>query len=261
MKPASIAFIISTLVFAVVVFTTKDNKANISVNVIKKQQAQVQTCEELNKTWFELPDASLVIDRPESEQSKEDMVEEVVMLWEIFFEDAGTRKTDKRRDRFTEFAEYIVDYVVMFQDAPTDIGGQLPRHKNVHLLIATMVTFESSITPNLVGKKGEVGLMQIMPNGPAIAGYNPVLVQNNPKLGLFLGIRFLASVTQSCKRVNLLNEEWGDYDWLGPLSLYGGGGKAKNKDGTCKAYTVSRERIDRTVMYRARIDNMENHEI
>ncbi len=177
------------------------------------------------------------------------------MLWETFFDDESARPSDKRRDRFHEFAEYLVDIVIMYQNKPTDIGGQLPKHRNVHLLFATMVTIESSVDHTVVGPgpRHEVGLLQC--HGEALVGYDPATVRRNPRLGLLLGIRWAASKVPKCPRKDILDQGWDDYDWLGPLSLYAGGAaRAKRKNGTCKHFPVSRKRVDRTLMYRTRID-------
>jgi len=184
------------------------------------------------------------------------MISEVVMLWTMFFDDEDAPQADPRRDRFQEFAEYLVDTVIMYQDSPTDIGGQLPKQRNVHLLIAQVVTKESSVTPDVVGPQGEVGLMQIMPtNKIALAGYLPETVQHNPRLGLILGIRWLAHMVSECPQNDIFEVGWDDYNWLGPLSVYAGGQKAKRKNGTCMSFDIARDRIAMTLFYRSRIDH------
>ena len=195
-------------------------------------------------------------DIPEYEQDPDRMVWEVVNLWEMFFDDDDAPAGDPRRDRFEEFAGYLVDAVLMYQNEPTDLGGQLPKHRNVHLLIAERVTRESSVTHNVVGPGGEVGLLQLMPGGPAMAGYSPEKVKNNPKLGLLLGTRWLAAQIPECKDDgNLYEFGWDDWDWLGPLSVYMGGDKAKRKNGTCAGFKAAKTSIRKTILYRTRIDH------
>jgi hypothetical protein len=236
---------------------SQEDTSYLRTNASSDPEDAFVICEELGEVASEppgVPDMELVAERAEYEQSSEDMVEEVVALWELFFEDDGAGAHDPRRKDFYRFAEYLVDAVVLYQDVPTDIGGKLPRHKNVHLLFATMVTMESSVDHDVVGKLGEVGLLQIMPKGPAIAGYAPEEVQHSPRLGLWLGIRWLASRVDKCRTGNIEGWAWDDYNWLGPLSLYAAGWKAKKKDGTCAIYGVARKRVNRTLLYRSRID-------
>jgi len=201
-------------------------------------------------------------DRAEYERSYDLMVDEVVMLWTMFFDDDGAKATDPRRDRFFEFAEHLVDAVIMYQDRPTDLGGQLPKHENVHLLAAHLVTRESSVTPGAVGHLGEVGLMQIMPNNrAALAGYSAKKVSQNPKLSLLLGVRWLAYSTTECPGVDVFDPGWDDYDWVKPLSVYAGGPNAKRSDGTCRSFGLAKRRVKKTIMYRTRINHAMEHGI
>jgi hypothetical protein len=193
-------------------------------------------------------------DRAQYEPSKERMVQEVVTLWEIFFDDDRAPKNDPRREHFFEYAEYLVNAVLMYQNTPTDLGGILPRHRNTHLLLAQMITKESSVIPSVRGKRGEVCLLQIHGPGPLV-GHKKKQVSENPKLCLLLGTRWLASRLPKCFP-NGVPEDWSDEDWLGPLSLYAGGGKAyDNKKRRCKKFGVAKERIEKMKYYRTRIDH------
>ncbi len=222
-------------------------------------------CEELAwgaKVYYVWDDEPLVFgetlepeDRAEYEYDYNLMIAEIEELWTMFFDDDNAKDRDKRRDRFNDHATDLADAVVMYQDAPTDIGGQLPMHENVHLLMAWMVAKESSITYDAVGDKGEVGLMQIMPNNrKALAGYSPDQVQHNPKLGLLLGVRWMAAMIEECPDTDVFDVGWSDHSWLGPLSVYAGGPNAIRKNGTCKVFKTARERIARVLMYRSRIE-------
>jgi len=197
-----------------------------------------------------------VYEKPKLETMDRDvMIDEITMVWEMFFEDGGASATDPRRLRFHEFAGYLADAVLMYQRNPTEIGGQLPVHKNVHILLAVKITKESSVTHDVVGPQSEVGLLQI--HGVALAGYDPEIVKHNPKLGLMLGVRWLASRVPKCplRRIKGDDRGWDDYDWLGPLSVYAGGGKAISaRTGKCYAFDIAKERVDLTRLYRMRID-------
>jgi len=191
-------------------------------------------------------------DIPQSETSRERMVREVVTVWELFFEDDKASATDPRRERFDEFAEYLVDAVLMYQENPTDIGGQLPTESKAHLLLATMVTGESSVTFDVVGRyfeKNEVGLLQT--HGKALGGHKRAKVRKNPKLGLMLGVRWLAAQIPKCFPDGM-PDSWDDENWVGPLSLYAGGPKAF-KAGKCLKFKVAKSRIAMMKQYETRI--------
>ncbi|MEA3225048.1 MAG: hypothetical protein U9Q07_03795 [Planctomycetota bacterium] len=197
------------------------------------------------------------VDRAESEMPRERMIEEVALLWTMYFDDDNAPVRDKRRGKFDEYAEHLVDAVIMYQNTPTDIGGQLPGHKNDHLVMAYIVAKESSVTYDVVGTSNEeVGLMQC--HGKSLAGYSPERVQHNPRLGLLLGVRWLTSQLPKCEQEGsgVFGETfaWEDSDWIGPLSVYAGGQNAIRKNGTCAHFKKSKERVDAVRMFRTRID-------
>jgi hypothetical protein len=202
------------------------------------------------------PEIEETADVPCQPVDRRTMVAEVVEVWEMFFDDEGAKWNDPRRARFEDHANDLVDMVIMYQNHPTDIGGQLPCHINDHILVATLVTKESSVTYNVVGRSHqEVGLLQV--HGKALAGYSRETVKHNPRLGLMLGTRWLASQIQECPihRVEGDNTKWRDSDWFGPLSVYAGGYKAKNrKTGKCYTYRIAKERVSLTKLYRSRIN-------
>ncbi len=184
------------------------------------------------------------------------MVGEVVKLWTMFYDDELAPTDDPRRTKFQELAEYLVDAIIMYENEPTDIGGQLPKNADTHLLLATLITKESSVSPNVVGSLGEVGLMQL--HGLSLAGYDPELVRNNTKLGVILGVRWFTYQTSLCKpnKISVDKDSWRIEDWSGPLSAYAGGPKAINKKtGKCQTYTLATNRINLTKMYRTRINS------
>jgi len=200
-------------------------------------------------------------DKAEFEMSQDRMVQEVELLWDLWFDDEGASPSDSRRSNFTEFAEYLVDAVIMYQQTPTDIGGQLPGHKDDHLLVAYIVAKESSLIPDIVNTDsnglGEVCLMQL--HGKALAGYSKEKVRNNPRLCLLLGTRWLTSHIPKCKESGRIFDdqiEWEVADWIGPLSVYGGGEqRAIKKDGTCAQFQSKKKIVNKVRMFRSRIDH------
>lgn len=190
--------------------------------------------------------------------SRDQMIREVEMLWDMWFDDEGAKDSDPRRERFPEFAEYVADAVIMYQNTQTDIGGQLPKHKDDHLVMAFMAAKESSVTFDVVGTSHqEVGLMQL--HGVALAGYAPEKVQHNPKLGVLLGVRWLTAQLPKCEQegAGIFGDQfaWETSDWIGPLSVYAGGPNGIRKDGRCARFSKMRERIDKVRFYRTRIDH------
>ena len=205
-------------------------------------------CEEL--PWEMVEGIFDPADIPESEISYEEMVSEVVALWEKFFEIDGAPSRDWRRTNFDRYARYVVDAVVTFQNKDPGEKFRLPRHDSSHLLIATIITKEASINSKVIGSRGEVGLMQIMPHGPAMGGLKKSQVIGRPKIQIFLGVRWLARQIKTCYPKGVSDEEWTDEHWLGPLSVYGGGNNGISKrTGKCRK-NLLRDRVTLMQMYR-----------
>lgn len=181
-------------------------------------------------------------------------VNELISLWDMMFDDDKASSDDPRRNNFQEYATYLVEAIETYENQATDIGGQLPESEDTHILLGVMVKKESSVVSDIIGKLGEVGLLQI--HGQALNGYEPGLVKENPKLGLLLGVRWFAYQTSLCKsdRVPADIEPWRLDDWAGPLSVYAGGPKAINKKtGKCYHYKVATNRIKLAKFYKVRI--------
>lgn len=190
----------------------------------------------------------------EEEQLRQEMEDEVISLWRIYLEDHDTGSKDKRWDVLDQFAHSLIKYVRKFQTEGVKKGKEiirLPEHENVHLLLATMVIFETALYHEAVGPIGEVGLLQT--HGVALNGFKPAYVQRNPDLGLMLGVRWLTLQLPHCERPS--DSEWCDDDWLGPLSVYAGGLKKAKRNGKCLKFKVSKKRVEYTKYYRDRIDS------
>lgn len=208
-------------------------------------------CEEL--PWEPIEGRFDVADVPEFEVSWVQMVREIVMLYEYFFDEIGPN--DPRRGNFELFAEHVADAVITYQNQETDIGGRLPRHKNTHLMVATIITKEASVNEKVEGKRGEIGLMQIMPHGPTIAHLDPEFVKKRPKLQILLGTRWLARQVKTCYPEGIEDHEWTDEHWIGPLSAYAAGpGGVSKRTGKCHKFKKSKERVAKLQLYRVWID-------
>jgi len=189
---------------------------------------------------------------------RETRISQVIQVWNMFLQDNNMSKKDPRRLRFKEFAGYTIDAIETYERNPTDIGGQLPSNVNSHILVASMITKESSVDSTVVGKThNEVGLLQI--HGLALAGHDPEVVRNNPSLGVLLGVRWLAVQIGTCINLEGYPKQWTDGSWLGPLSVYGSGPQAIDKEKKrCREFGFAKERIALSKFYAARIINTIN---
>lgn len=181
----------------------------------------------------------------EEEDIRGKRIDKIVAMWNLWFEEQGTSAEDYRRDRLYEFATYIVDSVDYYQNHTTDIGGRLPPGEEIDLLVAVIATKESSLNPDVVGKLGDVGLLQV--NGVALAGLKAEKVRKNPELGIRLGVRWLAHKTESCPGHVVKNID----DMVQPLSLYAGGPKNAIKNGKCLSFSIAKERVNKAKTYLA----------
>jgi len=243
-----------TFIFASVLTCTVAPKASNEMEVRPNVLVSIMECNSEDPLQEEIDDAYLL--EEQSPTRRDIMIQEIVQLWNMFFDDQSAPTDDPRREKFEEYAGYLADAVLLYEKEPTDIGGQLPKDgRDTHLLLATMITKESSVTSDAVGKMGEVGLLQI--HGQALAGYKSELVRQNPKLGILLGVRWFAYQTSACKphRIPADNEGWRLDDWLGPLSAYAGGPNAINrKTGECYVFQLAINRVGLTKLYRSRIN-------
>lgn len=246
---AMMTFIVAGI-FTCTVAPKASNEMEVRPNVL----VSITECTTEDLLQEEIDDAYLLDEQ--SPTQRDIMVQEIIQVWTMFFDDEAASINDPRRNTFEEYAEYLADAITMYENQPTDIGGQLPKDgQDTHLLLATMITKESSVTSDVIGKMGEVGLLQI--HGQALAGYNAEVVRNNPKLGVLLGVRWFAYQTSACKphRIATDDEAWRLEDWLGPLSAYAGGPNAINrKTGGCYTFQLAVNRVNLTKLYRSRIN-------
>lgn len=192
-------------------------------------------------------------DRPQAEISQEQMIDEIMALWTLFFEDGSAPPDDPRRMKFFEYATFVVDAVRLYQQK-NDTEMVLPRNSDVHLLVAMLMTKESSLRPEVVGALGEVGMMQV--HGKALAGYAPDKVKENPRIGVRLGVRWLTHSMWLCHPEGIdQGEVWASFQWIETLSAYAAGDRGMKKPGECYKIRVARERVDKLMEYKGRISN------
>jgi hypothetical protein len=183
--------------------------------------------------------------------SRQDMIDEIVEMWNLWADDEKVyRRGHPQRKKFPKYAKYIVDAVRLYQVKETGIGGKLPMGRNTHLVVAAMAIHETSVRHWIIGwKKGEVGLLQIHGEGPLLR-HSSEKVRRTPRLGIKLGVRWLAYHTQFCTP-----NPTDDLDqWAEVLSLYGAGIKrGKKSDGTCRRMMSAKKRVNTTKKYIERI--------
>ena len=181
---------------------------------------------------------------PSPPLDRELRIAEVVDVWTMFFDDQGAKKDDPRREKFQEYATYVVNAADVVKD-------KLHDYKNMHILVATLITLESSVTAGLVGKRGEVGLMQTW--GVALNGVKPEEVHKDPNLGIVLGVNFLVKLAEEHCPGTVY-----DHDWTGAVSVYGSGPNGLTKDGKCKIFPFAKERVMLAQRYHYRIHEAHN---
>jgi hypothetical protein len=181
---------------------------------------------------------------------KGNMVKDIVNVWQMFFKDGKAPADDPRRKNFIPLAEEVADWIIYFQNNDVkEIGGRLPKHPSVPIMIAYIVTQESSVDPMALGYKyNEVGLFQVW--GVALAGFDWMEVRDNSNLGAMLGVRWIAHSVYQCNK-DLTN--WRDSDWLGVLTVYGAGPKAI-EEGRCQVYEFARKRYVGMNFYQMRLE-------
>jgi hypothetical protein len=200
----------------------------------------------------------------EPKSQDEIMANEVVQVWNMFLKDGGAGKNDERRKDFNEFASYVVRAIRYYQNVAVDIHGRnvfLPLDPNLHILVAVLITKESSIIPTAVGSapRFEVGLMQVW--GVALNGYDKEVVKRDTELGVRLGVRWLTYMLAQCKPYRTASDyrKWTTTDWLGPLTMYGSKPSKvwiDRKNKTCRVFPFARERVKLVFSYRNRIRNV-----
>lgn len=191
---------------------------------------------------------------PKDPRIKEDsMVEEIIWIWNEIFDDAGASKDDYRREKFEHYAKMLAKHIRFMQtdEALNLFQVKLPTSRYTHLLAAFIIYRESSIKPETEGRShGEVGFFQL--HGVALQGHSRKEVQNNPELGIILGLRWLSKAVQVCHTDN--TDNWSFDNWLGPLAVYGGGEARAITNKKCERnWKFAKDRVNKTKSYAMRL--------
>lgn len=192
------------------------------------------------------------------------MADEIAQVWEIFFDDQQALQSDPRRKMFDVYAKEIAEAIDYYKKNETNIGGQLPNHRSTHIIIAIMITRESSVNPATVGKRHkEVSLFQLW--GKALNGYPPEVVKKSTELAASLGVRWFAYGMTQCNNNRVpTDRRWQNEDWLRPITAYGAKRKSlyKNrKKKECRIFPFARRRIITIQTYAERIDSQQAESI
>jgi soluble lytic murein transglycosylase-like protein len=75
--------------------------------------------------------------------------------------------------------------------------GRWPGTRITKELVAAMIAKESRCNPGAIGKKGELGLMQMLPSTAAHYGYDNPQDLKDPAISIYLGVMYLAELEKN----------------------------------------------------------------
>ncbi len=106
--------------------------------------------------------------------------------------------------------EYLLDFVrnnkydKSFDKALKEYGflieaeiGRYPGTKITKNLVAAMIAHESRCDPDIIGRDGELGLMQILPKTAAHFGYTNKEDVKDPAINIHIGVMYLAQLEKN----------------------------------------------------------------
>jgi hypothetical protein len=140
-------------------------------------------------------------------------VNELSTMWTQYYDDFNIRENHPNRKNFCLYAKYVVESLDLLKKEYYASEGYSRNLKikypeddsQLHLLIGAMAIKETSVTPRLVGKRGEVGLLQV--HGVAQDGHHKRVIRENPRTGIHLGIRWLLHcLSISDKEINSIDD-------------------------------------------------------
>lgn len=171
---------------------------------------------------------------------KNRMIQEIHETWENIFDSVNASPDDDRRSLFNYYATLTSDVIRKYQNKNYYSKFYLPNNRYTHILISWMIYKESSVNHLAISKtkRREVGLLQVW--GAALKKKSRKEVLSNPKLGLELGISWLAENIYDCKMENKIKRI---EDWGGVLSYYGMGPRAKKGNKCSPNFLFSKKRI------------------
>lgn len=224
------------------------------INIIPNKSYSNSTIEYLD-SCIEL-ETGFIKRNPTLKPIANQIAEDVLKVWILWLKDRDIPKTDKRWIEISNYSYYVAESVLFYQFCGVHHGRKiykLPKHYNTHILIASMVIVESKLQYKVKGKIGEVGLLQV--HRHAKNGHESTKIQNNPQLGIQLGVRWLTIHMAYCRMYNTKN--WKDEKWIGPVSAYCAGLGKVYKKGRCTNIKVAWKRINLIKRYRRRIMQMD----
>jgi hypothetical protein len=215
------------------IFSSSANKAtNIEKTIIATQVKDINIIEPVKYKY---------------KVSDETAINDIVTTWTNRFNEAGASKDDSRRNNFYMYAKAIVEVLRYYQNPEFKDLRQysMPDTRYTHILIAEMIYRETSVDHTVMAKSSrkEVGLIQV--HGIALKGHTRAEVRRDYKLGIYLGIDWLAHMISECNMEadDIVNPK----DWLGPLCVYGAGAKRAIKNGHCiTSMKFAKERVNKS---------------
>lgn len=218
--------------------------------------------EDKQNSIFSRPQTTEEVEVAEDPDRTAQLEAEVLALWEAWLQeqDAWTKKKlEKPKQKWPVLAKYLVEAVEKYQNEEiryndySEKTTQLPKGKDVHLVLATMAIFETKVRNGIVGDLGEIGILQCHPRWclTTIEELDRLprrqrvkVAKENPRLNIKAAVKHLAISYGVCgievKRLG---------DWKRPVSYYGAGSKAIEK-GRCVEKRFARKRVNTMMYYR-----------
>ena len=200
--------------------------------------------------YLELIQEEIILSKNAAKAEKEiaAMTKDIKDFWIYYYNKKAWPIREKHYKAFDKYSKELAQIVYYFKRNESSLGGKLPDNKDTHIFIAMMVAKETAVNPYVRGKlRNEVGLLQV--HGAALLRHKPKEVLENPKLGLFLGVNWIASKFQTCWK-NTDENNWDNTMWYYPITIYAAGeGKGRAYKGKCQTIGVARTRINMTIRY------------
>lgn len=201
------------------------------------------------------------------ELTASEMQNEIEKMWSIWLMDQERwtqEKLAKHVPSWPKLANAVAQSVKKFQHEPVELwegSGRvalLPLGKDAHLIAGSMAISETKVNPELVGKAGEIGILQCHPkwclvDDPELRklprGKRMKRAQKEPELNIELAVKHF---TRSYKFCGIDIRE--DEDWIEPVSYYSSG-RLDKKKGQCVRLLTGVRKVKRMQRYRARLRN------
>lgn len=210
-----------------------------------------------NPFYLEQIQEEIILSKKAVEAEKEiaEMTKDIKDFWIFYYEldmkCKGCKKAwpirKRNRKAFDTHSKELAEIVYYFKRKESTFGGKLPMHKDTHIFLAMMVVKETAVDPNARGKLGEVGLIQI--HRDALQGHKSKEILEDPRLGLYLGVDWIASKFKTCWK-NLDENNWENKMWYYPLTIYAAGeGDGRARRGKCTSISIVRSRVNMAIRY------------